>query len=176
MLIGARAWRVSTKTGVWYGGLSPHHPFQLSSGQEPRIGPNIFRPMIHAPTLLNPRATNSSSAPVVPPSWPCIRRNVRVANAHSCIARPPTPRRIGEVLIGAGTVAVDGDREAVDAKLGHDDKFAGAQAAVTAFTDDGLFIGQQNPQFFVVLKELAAAATASDCMIAEATLDKGSWS
>jgi hypothetical protein len=42
-----------------------------------------------------------------------------------------------------------------------DDKFAGAQAAVTALTDDGLFIGQQNPQFFVVLKELAAAADAA---------------
>src|SRR5215469_14609841 len=33
----------------------------------------------------------SSSTPVAPPSWPCRRRKVRVAKAHSCIARPPTP-------------------------------------------------------------------------------------
>jgi hypothetical protein len=34
-------------------GLSPHHPFQWSSGQGPRTGPNMFRPMFHAPTLVN---------------------------------------------------------------------------------------------------------------------------
>src|SRR5260370_22360745 len=74
---------------IW--GSSPHHPFQLSSGQGPRIGPNMFRPMIHAPILLNPRAAKSSSMPVVPPSLPNICRNVRVATAHSCHATPPTP-------------------------------------------------------------------------------------
>jgi Ferritin-like domain len=42
-----------------------------------------------------------------------------------------------------------------------DDKFAGAQAAVKALTDDGLFIGQKNPQFFVVLNQLAEAADAA---------------
>ncbi len=38
------------------------------SGQEPRIGPNMFLPRIQAPTFLKPRAAKSSSIPVVPPS------------------------------------------------------------------------------------------------------------
>jgi len=42
-----------------------------------------------------------------------------------------------------------------------DDRFSGAQAAVKALTDDGLFIGQKNPQFFVALNQLAAAADAA---------------
>jgi len=42
-----------------------------------------------------------------------------------------------------------------------DDRFAGARAAVKALTDDGLFTGQTNPQFFDVLNELAEAADAA---------------
>ena len=42
IVIGARGWCVSTKTGVWYGGSSPHQPFQLSSGHAPRTGPNML--------------------------------------------------------------------------------------------------------------------------------------
>jgi hypothetical protein len=38
-----------------------------------------------------------------------------------------------------------------------DDRFAGAMAAVTALTNDGLFIGQ-TPQFFQVLNQLAEEA------------------
>jgi hypothetical protein len=41
-----------------------------------------------------------------------------------------------------------------------DDRFAGAQAAVTALTNDGLFIGQ-SPQFFETLGSLAAEADAA---------------
>jgi hypothetical protein len=40
------------------------------------------------------------------------------------------------------------------------DRFAGAVAAVTALTDDGLFIGQ-SPQFFAFVTELAEAADAA---------------
>ena len=47
------------KDGVWYSGLSPHHPFQVSSGQGPRTGPNMLRPRIQAPMLRNPRAAKS---------------------------------------------------------------------------------------------------------------------
>ncbi len=44
--IGSRGWWVSTKTGVWYGGSSPHQPFQLSSHAPPSARPpNMFRPM-----------------------------------------------------------------------------------------------------------------------------------
>ena len=41
---GSRGWWVSTNTGVWYGGSSPHQPRQ-SPSHAPRIGPNMLRPM-----------------------------------------------------------------------------------------------------------------------------------
>ena len=44
-----RWWWVSTNTGVWNGGVSPHQPFQSSSSHGPRCGPNLLRPMISAP-------------------------------------------------------------------------------------------------------------------------------
>jgi len=54
--------------------------------------------------------------------------------------------------------------EFINANLPHcavirpsDDRFAGAQAAVTALTNDGLFIGQ-SPQFFETLEQLAVEA------------------
>src|SRR5665213_2538886 len=76
----------------WKGGLSPHQPFQFMSGQEPRIGPNMFLPRIQAPTSLKPRAAKSSSIPVVPPSAPNrVRWNVRVGTNHWCRSVPPTP-------------------------------------------------------------------------------------
>ena len=92
IVIGSRGWWLSTKMGTWYGGSSPHQPFHASSGQGPRIGPNMFRPRIQAPMLRNPRAANSSSMPVLPPTvantfdW-----KVAVANAQVCSASPPTP-------------------------------------------------------------------------------------
>ena len=42
---GSRAWWVSTKTGVWYGGTSPHQPLHVSS-HGPSPPPNILRPMM----------------------------------------------------------------------------------------------------------------------------------
>ncbi|MGA7914488.1 MAG: hypothetical protein WCA00_04570 [Candidatus Acidiferrales bacterium] len=41
-----------------------------------------------------------------------------------------------------------------------DDRFAGAQAAVTALTNGGLFFGQ-SPKFFQTLKQLAEEADAA---------------
>src|SRR5215210_4532681 len=60
--IGSRAWWVSTKTGAWYGGSSPHQPRQ-SSSHSPRIGPNMFRPMTYAPRgrMSQPTAVASAS-------------------------------------------------------------------------------------------------------------------
>src|SRR5690348_5493982 len=55
------------------------------------MGPNMFRPRIHAPMFSKLRAAKSSSGPVEPPSWPNMRLKVLVANAHSCNPRPPTP-------------------------------------------------------------------------------------
>jgi hypothetical protein len=42
-----------------------------------------------------------------------------------------------------------------------DDRFAGARAAVTALTNDGLFVNQKNPEFFTFLNNLADAADAA---------------
>ena len=60
----------------------------------------MFRPMIHAPMLLKPRAAKSSSVVIVPPSWPNIRRKVRVAKANSSSATPPTPRGSARSWLG----------------------------------------------------------------------------
>ncbi len=49
--IDGRTWWVSTKTGVWNGGSSPHHPCQSRSSHGPCWGPNLPRPMISAPML-----------------------------------------------------------------------------------------------------------------------------
>ena len=61
------------------------HPFHLSSGHAPRKGPNMLRPRIQAPMLLNPRTANSSSTPVVPSPSPYNLPNVRVATNGSRI-------------------------------------------------------------------------------------------
>ena len=76
--IGSRGWWVSTKTGWWYGGSSPHQPFQSESRHAPRIGPNMLRPITVAPIPASPSAANRSSSPSSPPSMPSIRRYVRV--------------------------------------------------------------------------------------------------
>ena len=60
----------------------------------------MFRPMIHAPMLLKPRAAKSSSVVIVPPSWPNIRRKVRVAKANSSSVTPPTPRGSARSWLG----------------------------------------------------------------------------
>src|SRR5262249_50542211 len=100
MVIDVRGWLVSTKTGEWYGGLSPHHPFQVSSGQGPRIGPNMLGAMIHAPVLVNPRAAKLSSITLVPPSLPYIGRTELVAKPHACNAMAPAPSGLSRSGLG----------------------------------------------------------------------------
>src|SRR5690349_15441040 len=85
-LDGVRAWCVSTKVGTWYGGSSPHQPFQVSSGHGPRTGPNMFRPRIHAPTFRKLSSAMRLSTPVSPPAPPCIAWKARVGNTHSMIS------------------------------------------------------------------------------------------
>ncbi len=95
--IGARGRWVSTNTGWWYGGSSPHQPLHCSSPHSPRMGPNMLRPMIVAPTPTSPWGANRSSMPssgpsVAPaPSSSNCRQKVGVANAHLCSPSPPTP-------------------------------------------------------------------------------------
>src|SRR5678815_1195832 len=74
-----------------YGGLSPHHPFHELSGHAPRTGPNMLRPRIKAPKFAIPRAANSSSTSMDPPSCPCIARNVFVWKNHWKISGPRLP-------------------------------------------------------------------------------------
>ena len=87
----ARGGWVNTKTGVWYGGSSPHQPFQLSSGQGPRTGPNMLRPRIQAPTPSKLSSAIWLSTPVSPFPCPCICRNTRVGKSHSISSGPLTP-------------------------------------------------------------------------------------
>jgi hypothetical protein len=79
----------------------------------------MLRPKIQAPTLSKPRAMKSSSTPAVPPSLPKdpldrARGEGPLVQVHAADAEG-----VGEVLAGAGAVAVEGDGEGVDAKLGH---------------------------------------------------------
>jgi hypothetical protein len=98
---GARGWWVSTNTGTWYGGLAPHQPFHSSSGHGPRLGANMLRPRIQAPTLSKPLAAKSSSGPVVPLSLPnSMRWKVRVGNTQSCSASPPRPSGCSRLCAG----------------------------------------------------------------------------
>ena len=65
MTAGSRGCCVSTKTGTWNGGSSPHHPSAFGSslhGPSPPL--NIRRPMITAPVAATCSATTSSSTPV----------------------------------------------------------------------------------------------------------------
>ena len=48
IVMDGRGWWVSTNTGWWKGGSSPHQPVHRSPLQGPRIGPNMLRPMIVA--------------------------------------------------------------------------------------------------------------------------------
>ena len=63
-------------------------------------GPNMFRPIIQAPTFSKLRVANWSSTPASPPSWPNIVRKVRVLNAHSCRAIPFTPSGFSALCLG----------------------------------------------------------------------------
>ena len=67
------------------------HPFHELSGHAPRTGPNMLRPRIKAPKFAIPRAANSSSTSMDPPSCPCIARNVFVWKNHWKISGPRLP-------------------------------------------------------------------------------------
>ena len=128
IVIGGRAWCVRTKTGWWNGGSSPHQPrpgVVARSPHGPRIGPNMLRPMIVAPMPTNPAATKSSSTPVSPTSSPPSSPAPIISLSGTGLEHPLVQagaagtERVGEALVGAGAVAVDRDREVVDAELGH---------------------------------------------------------
>ena len=88
---GSRGWWVSTKTGWWKGGSSPHQPVHSLSPQGPRTGPNMFRPMMVAPTPEARFEKYPSSSPSSPPSWPIILLPLRVAKIQSWSRVPPMP-------------------------------------------------------------------------------------
>ena len=87
-----RGWWVSTYTGVWNGGLSPHQPCHASSGHGPCCGPNLPRPMISAPMPRSMDSVMALSMPLLPPGpRPCIAWPIAVSKNHSCSRSPACP-------------------------------------------------------------------------------------
>ncbi len=81
--------------------------FQLSSGQGPRIGPNMLRPRIQAPIFSELRAAKSSSGPVAPSTLPSnLFWIVRFPRAHWCRRYHRYPGMF-DVLAGSRTKSVD---------------------------------------------------------------------
>ena len=100
---GSRGWCVITKTGVWKGGSSPHHPFHGSSPQGPSPPPNMCRPITVAPMFSSDSATTSSSGPVAPPSMPWTSRKLLTAKTHSWRPPPPSPSGFSTLWLGPAT-------------------------------------------------------------------------
>ena len=96
---GSRSWWVSTNTGAWYGGSSPHQPVHVSS-HGPSPPPNILRPMMNAPMPCMTASATSESALRLPPFSPCCSRQASVGNAQWCRRSPPSP--IGSFLLWLG--------------------------------------------------------------------------
>ena len=92
-LQGSRGWWVSTNTGVWKGGLSPHQPFGGILGPGPGPPPNMFRPITVAPAPACASSTTGVLALTSPPSRPCCLRQASSLNTHWCSSMPPTPAR-----------------------------------------------------------------------------------
>ena len=90
---------MSTNTGAWKGGSSPHQPVHDSS-HGPSPPPNILRPMMWAPTPWTTSSTTSASALCSPPSSPCCSRQLSVANTHSCRRMPPSPIGFSTLWLG----------------------------------------------------------------------------
>ena len=121
--IDGRGWCVSTNTGVWNGGFGPHQPRHSSSVPTsvhgPVCAPNLPRPMISAPK----------------PIWPALGERVVDTDAPAVLADHRAPEPGGEHPLVqafpgvaergverdavAGPEPVQGDREVVDADLGH---------------------------------------------------------
>src|SRR6266545_1513442 len=89
MVSGSRGWCVSTNTGAWYGGSSPHQPFQPRS-HSPRPGLNMLRPMTYAPAA----CFHSSKT-----AWSSGNRS----KCHSCRSIPPSPSGLSALCLGPAT-------------------------------------------------------------------------
>src|SRR5215218_412320 len=101
---GSRAWWVSTNTGWWNGGSSPHHPLALGSSSHGPLPPlNMWRPMMLAPTRASVSPASSESTFASPPSRPCRSRHAAAANAHSCSSSPPWPSGSSSDWFGPAT-------------------------------------------------------------------------
>ena len=102
---GSRAWCVNTKTGVWYGGSSPHQPRHGSSPHGPRTGPNMLRPMIVAPMFVAHRLAERSSPGRAPPSSPSghLASTLRDANDPLVELHSAFTERIGGRWSGPAT-------------------------------------------------------------------------
>lgn len=86
---GTRAWCLSTNTGVWKGGFSPHQPFHSSSGQLPRTGPSMLRPMIQPPQCRIPARQNRRQSLLSRCSLQGDRVNLQ-SRASARVYRKPT--------------------------------------------------------------------------------------
>src|SRR4051794_20744152 len=87
---GRRGWFVSTKTGWWNGGLSPHQPCQDSS-HGPGPPPNMFRPMMLAPAPPRISSANGVLALTSPPCSPWLSRNALSGTSQLWSSSPPIP-------------------------------------------------------------------------------------
>ena len=113
---GSRSWWVSTKTGMWNGGSSPHQPCQGSSPHGPGPPPNLPRPMISAPTFASASSTTAVLAFTSPPSLPWGSRHALSANDPLVQALAALAERLLLALVRPGDVAVRRDRD-VDSHL-----------------------------------------------------------
>ena len=100
---GARSWWVSTNTGMWKGGSSPHHPSQGSSPHGPGPPPNFPRPMIAAPTFVSASSTTGVLAFTSPPSGREARWKALRAKAQSWRLPPPSPSGCSSLGLGPAT-------------------------------------------------------------------------
>src|SRR6202790_720075 len=95
--IGARAWWVRMKGGAWYGGLSPHQPFQSGPPQSSPAGPNILRARMKAP---KPSIAALAKRSSVPPSFPTIDLKARVGKNQFINSGPRLPRGCSRLWSG----------------------------------------------------------------------------
>ena len=109
---GSRAWWVSTNTGAWNGGSSPHQPRALGSCSHGPLPPlYIRRPITTAPVALTRSAMTSESALRSPPSCPWVSR--QLCGAERPLVQPlaAAAERILEVRVRPGDVAVERHRD-----------------------------------------------------------------
>jgi len=103
-------------------GLFSHQPVHSLSPHGPRTGPNMFRPIIVAPTPVPRSEKKSSSSPSLPPSLPIMRLPLRVAKIHSW-SWAPQPERMVEILVGPGGIAIERQREVAHEQSRHRPSF-----------------------------------------------------